>query len=145
MTPTQTFDPRSAWDHARRIEIYRYAKEKGITEIVEAMPKDLMVLRLKALGLPPPPVPQRPIGALIDSRSGDTSPESHHYTGQPQKPVTETVVMDAAAVMERDWQQTQKTPTTMTITEMRQELKRRGIKMKRTDNMAALRAKLDGE
>ena len=147
MTPGITFDPRDPWARARRIEIFRYAQEKGVTEVVEQMPKDVMVKRLKAKGIPPPPVPPRSIGAHINPRSGDTSPTSHRYTGQTQ-PKAETVVeVDADEVLERDWQQQSSAPKTdrpMTITEARQECKRRGIKMKRTDNLVTLKAKLDG-
>lgn len=145
MTPGITFDPRDPWAKARRIEVFRWAQEKGITEIVEQMPKDVMVNRLKARNIPPPPVPSRMIGAHIDPRSGDTSPTSHRHGGQPQKLAATTVEVDAADVLERDWQQQSAVAAPMNITDMRKECKRRGIKMVRTDNMATLKAKLDGK
>lgn len=148
MTPTQTFDPRDPWAKARRIEVYRYAREKGIVEINEQMPKDLMVERLKALGVPPPSVPPREIGAHINARSGDTSPDSHHYNGSTKAAAPEVVEMNAIEVLARDWKQQQAAPpdvASMTITQARQECKRRGIKIARTDNMIALKAKLDGQ
>lgn len=149
MTPGITFDPRDPWARARRIEIFRYAQEKGVTEVIEAMPKDVMVKRLKARGIPPPAVPPRPIGANINPRSGDTSPNSHHYTAQPQKAAEPVSEVDASEVLERDWQQQQANPpladvAAMNITQARQECKRRGIKLKRTDNLVTLRAKLNG-
>lgn len=129
------------------MEVFRYAQEKGVTEIVETMPKDLMVARLKARGIPAPSVPPRAIGAHMSPRSGDTTPDSHHYTAKPQP--TETSELDAASVLEREWQQQQTAPVfdagTASITEVRKELKRRGIKMARTDNMTTLKAKLDGK
>lgn len=150
MTPSQTFDPRDQWARARRIEVFRYASELGHTKdnyIEEQMPKDLMVKRLKALGVPPPSVPPRPIGANINSRSGDTSPNSHHYTAGKSQPV-EIAEVDASDVLERDWKTQPKVEARsvadMSITELRKECKARGIKMARTDNMTTLRAKLNG-
>lgn len=149
MTPTQTFDPRDPWARARRLEVFRHAQENGVTEILETMPKDLMVKLLRAKDIPPPSVPPRPIGAHISARSGDTSPDSHHYAGPATVAPTETVVVDADAVLERDWKREQdavkpSAVSAMTITELRQECKRRGIKIARTDNMVTLKAKLDG-
>lgn len=146
MTPTQTFDPRDAWDHARRLEVYRYAKELGHADITEDLPKDLMVARLKSRGVKPPTTPLRQIGAHVSARSGDTAPNSHHFDGTQQAPQPETVVMDALAVLERDHQQQKRAPVDgMNITELRQECKQRGIKMVRTDNMVSLKAKLNGQ
>lgn len=147
--PGQTFDPRNPWDRARRIEIVRYAKEQGIAEIDEQMPKDLMVRRLTALGVPPPSVPPRMIG-IPDARTGDTSPDSHRFTAQQSQP-TELAVLDAADVLERDWQAQRVKPAEVNakpvneITELRKECKRRGIKLARTDNKITLKAKLSGQ
>lgn len=141
-------DPRDTWDRARRMEIFRYAQEKGVSAIKDGPsglpPKDVMVAQLKALGLPPPLVNPRLVGAYADSRSGDTSPNSHHYTGQQTQQPAETVELDALAVLERDWKQQQSAPVAVTITELRKECKRRGIKMARTDNLTTLKAKLNG-
>lgn len=154
MTPSQTFDPRDQWAKARRIEVFRYATELGHTKddyIQEQMPKDMMVKRLKARNVPPPSVPPRPIGAHISARSGDTSPDSHHYNAA--KPATsESVSVDAADILERDWKPdlpTADAPTTdlakMSIGELRQACKTRGIKLARTDNMVSMREKLNGQ
>ena len=149
MTPSQTFDGRDAWSRARRLEIFRYAQELGVEKIKDGPngipPKDLMVKVLQSLGHPPPSVPPRSIGAYVDSRSGDTGPTSHKFTGQQTQPPAETVELDALTVLERDWQQHAEPKQELTITDARKECKRLGIKMARTDKLADLKAKLDGK
>jgi hypothetical protein len=138
-------DPRDPWMRARRIELVRYAHEKGMaSEISEQMPKDLIVKRMKAKGLPPPSVPPRPLGG--PPRSGDTSPDSHHYTGPQVEVKQDTVTVDAADLAEREWAARQDKPfDQMDIRELRSACKAKGIALKRTDRMPDMKAKLRGE
>lgn len=124
------------------MEIVRYAAELGIKEIVEQMPKDLMVKRMKALGVPPPKVPPRPIGS--PARSGDTTPTSHRYEAKEEEK-TETIELSADELLEREWKTREIPIEKMSIGDARKACKARGIKISRTDKLADLKAKLDGQ
>lgn len=132
----QILDPRDPFARLRRSELVRLAAEKGIPDISEQMPKELIVKRLKAQGFIPPAVAQRPLDAPTPKIGVDA-------------PVIETdsdtVVIDAAELAEREWlaqQKAQKHIDEMNINELRDACKQRGIKMKRTDKMQDLRDKL---
>lgn len=137
MIPTETLDPRGPWSTARRMEVFRYAKEKGVSEIKEQMPKDVMVRILQAKGIAPPNVRPRLIGKNFDPRSWDTDINSHHYNGneQPSKPA-ETVTIDADELLEREW----KSQEVKGYNEMRAELKAAGVKLSRRWNKDDVRA-----
>lgn len=141
---SKTEDPRGPWAVARRMELVRYAHELGHIDIVEQMPKELIVKRLQALGVPPPSVPPRPIG-IGNPRSGDTDINSHKYNGAKIKTETERVEISAEDLMEREWSNTiiaQDNFDKMSINELRNECKARGIKLARTDRVEHLKAKL---
>lgn len=142
MQPTVTLDPRDPWALPRRMEIFRYAKELGIAEIVEAMPKELMVKRLKARGIQPPKVPPRPIGKNLDYRSGDTSPDSHHYNGSPvvADQTAKTVEIDADDLLEAEWRASQQPKKELGFMEMRSELKKAGVKLNRRWRLPEVKA-----
>ena len=128
---SDAFDPRDAWQHARRIELVRYASEIGHPEIVEQMPKNMIVEKLKALGVPPPSVPLRPLmapGGNYDPRSGDTTPVSHRTGKAPIKNIPDEI--DADELLAQEWSQ-KKPVEQMGWHEMRAELKARGIKIDR--------------
>ena len=112
MTPDKIEDPRDKWQHARRIELVRYALENGHPDITEDYPKNLIIKKLKALGLPPPNVPPRPIGS--GPRSGDTDLNSHHYNGSPapHQQKTETVEIDADELMALEFEARKRRPKT---------------------------------
>ena len=145
MEPSSFEDPRDKWQHARRIELVRYANENGHPEITEDYPKNLIIQKLKSYGLPPPSVPPRYIGS--GPRSGDTDLNSHHYNGSPApQQKTETVEIDADELMALEFE-ARKRPNVdqMTWNEMRKELKARGIKLDRKWSMADVKARLNGE
>ena len=136
---SDAFDPRDAWGHARRIELVRHANAMGHTDIIEQMPKELIVKRLKALGVPPPTVPLRPLmapGGNYNPRSGDTSPTSHKAGAVPVKSAPDEI--DADELLEQEWQQ-KKPVADMNWHEMRAELKARGIKIDRKWRMDDVR------
>ena len=137
-------DPRDNLMKARRIELYRFAREKGVTEIVENMPGELMRDILRSKGITNIAVPSRQLGT---PEQMVTTPTSHRDGTTEIKQPDKIVEVSAIADLKRQWQQNQepKQPSEMTITELRKECKRRGIKMARTDNMVTLKAKLNGE
>jgi hypothetical protein len=123
-------DPRDKWRQARRIELVRYAEENGHPEIDHRYPANLIILKLKALGLPPPSVPDRRIGS--SPRAGDTTPNSHHAVNGPPKPKAETITIDADELLEREFEETLKPAIkNMTYREMRAELKASGMVLNR--------------
>lgn len=130
MSDIGNYDPRSAWDHARRIELVRHAHECGYKDITEHMPKDLIVKRLKALGAPPPNTPLRPlqpIGGTINPRAGDTRSDSHK-NGVPQSATSNEVEIDADELLEQEYAQQKRD---LGFNEMRAELKAAGVKLDR--------------
>lgn len=134
-------DPRDGWGHARRLDVVRHAHRLGHVDIVETMPKTVMVKLLKARNVPPPPVPMR---TLDNPRAGDTTPNYDlPRNGARVQPVVNEVDAEDDALAQ--WKAQQQAPALkpvaqMNITEVRQHLKRLGIKFSRRDNMAALRA-----
>ena len=141
-------DPRDPWQRARRMEVVRYAHELGHSDIVEQMPKDLMVRILRSRGVPAPSVPPRPIGN-VNPRSGDTSLTSHHYSGPVSEPAQETVTVSAEEILARDWAAHKEAqaaqPVEPSFIQLRQACKAKGIKYLRTDKAAQLKARLRGE
>ena len=144
MIPTDTFDPRDPWAKTRRMELVRYAAELGIKDIVEQMPKDLMIKRLKAHGVQPPRVPPRPIGKNFEARSG-TDLNSHHFNGSEQaSKTTEVLEIDADELTERQWAAQQKPDIVkMGFNDMRAELKAGGVKLDRKWRLDDVRAQLE--
>src|ERR1051326_2062433 len=132
----ETLDPRDPWARTRRIEIFRVCQENGITQFQDGPlglpPKDLMIRELKKRGIKPPSVPPRGIGKYLNERSGDTTPDSHHYSGQQVKP-TGAVTVEADEILERDWQQAQQQTQreAKSYNDMRAELKAAGVKLDR--------------
>jgi hypothetical protein len=137
-------DPRGPWARARRIELIRYAAELGIQEISEEMPKEVIVKILQSRGIQPPSVPPRFVGALADSRSGDTSPTSHHYNGSQVPKIAERAVeINADDLALQEWKKSREKPKELTFNEMRAELKASGVKLDRRWRMAEVRAQLE--
>lgn len=153
-------DPRDSLAKARRWELEQYAKANGVTEIQPGMPAIVMRNILRSRGLTRIPVPARPLG-----QQNQPKPRLMYKNGilqQPQPPLPrpepqskgveanadddlarqfglERITSEEKAKLFPD-----KLVADMKITELRQECKRRGIKMARTDNMPALREKLNG-
>lgn len=135
-----TTDPREPLARARRLELFRFAREKGVAEIEETMPADLMRQILRTKGLTSIAVPDRPLGGVEQTI---TTPTSHNAGPSAPRQPDVLVEVDATADLARQWA-AEKAVANMTITEMRKECKRRGIKLARTDNMVTLKAKLNG-
>jgi hypothetical protein len=125
-------DPRDALQRARRSEMYEFAKINGFSEITEDLPADdiphqnIVGMRtlLRRRGIYKIPVPERVLG--------DYSRQAYHTRFTPpasEKPIPPLIDKPVAK---------------MSMTEMRHECKRRGIKMVRTDNMLTLKDKLGG-
>ena len=76
------------------------------------------------------------------------TPTSHKFREGPQPSAQQNVIeVDALADIIRQQVQAQmvRTVEQMNITELRKACKAKGIKISRTDNMVALKAKLNGE
>lgn len=141
--PDKTLDPRSPWDYVRRMELVRYAAEKGVTEIVEAMPKTVMVQILRQKGFGPPNVRTRSIGKNMNPRAWDTDVNTHQVPPQPKQDAkAETVEVDADELMAREW--LKPNFDNMTFNDLRAELKKRGIKWEKRWKAADIRAVLNG-
>ncbi len=142
-SPSEIIDPRGSLEKARRLELYRFAVENKVSEIKETMPADLMRGILRSKGLTNIAVPNRELGTMQPTY---TTPNSHRSgQAQPRRPDVIATV-DAEADLAKQWaaqEAATKAVSSMTITELRQECKRRGIKMARTDKMTDLRAKLN--
>ena len=141
-------DPRSNLDRARRMELFRFAQEKGLKDIQETMPADLMRQILRNKGITSIAIPQRQLGAM---QQEFTTPTSHKTGAQPPRQQPDQVVeVDAVEDLARQWTAQQqpaaaKPVEAMTITEARRECKRRNIKFARTDKLVALKAMLNGQ
>src|SRR5690242_8353384 len=150
MSDIGNYDPRSAWDHARRMELVRHAHDLGHKDITEQMPKDLIVRRLKALGAPPPNTPLRPlqpIGGTVNPRAGDTTPTSHR-NGNSRSAGSGEIEIDAGELLEQEFAAQQAAPRQLGFNEMRAELKAAGVKLDRRWNKEAVKAeweKLSGQ
>src|SRR5512139_935536 len=144
--PDKTLDPRNPWDSVRRMELVRYAAEKGVKEIIEAMPKTVMVQILKQKGYPPPNVRARNIGKNMNPRAWDTDANTHQAAPQPKQDVkAETVEIDADELLMREWQAKKPNYDNMNFNDLRAELKRRGIKWEKRWKAADIRAVLNGK
>jgi hypothetical protein len=95
------------------------------------MPADLAATILRGRGFVNPPVELPPLGTMAGAAPIATS----HST-----PVVET---DAVADLARQFAAEQAKPKDMTFGELRSELKRRGVKFKRTDRLDDLKAKAE--
>lgn len=132
-------DPRGSLEKASRYELAQLAKKLGFTDITYDTPQPLQVKMLRARGVMEIDIPERILG--------DIRPLV--YNTDPVQPApeqkTEAKSMTAEELLEQEFRQrAPKTVSQMTMTEMRSECKRRGIKMARTDNMNTLREKLGG-
>lgn len=131
-------DSRDDLQAARRIQIFDYAKRNGITEIEEWMPGDAMQAILRRKGINSIGVPRKPLG---------TSPDAP-APGQKVDVVdaTDDLLRQAKAQRERDLAEQKRAEKPRNeINALRLECKRLGIKTARTDRIADLKAKLNGE
>lgn len=130
-------DPRGNLEKASRYELAQLAKRLGFSDITYDTPQPLQVKMLRSRGVTDIDIPERILG--------DIRPIVYNTDAvQPvQAKKTEAKSMTADELLEQEYQKP-KTPAEMSMTELRSECKRRGIKMARTDNLKTLREKLGG-
>lgn len=123
-------DPRDNLHKASRYELCVIAKHHGIADIgygKDGQTLEDMIKILRDNGVRDIKIPERPLGVYkpVILNADDLIPPSAAHKH-------ETVAKDDVS----------KSSSEMSITELRMECKKRGIKMARTDNMESLRAKL---
>lgn len=141
-------DPRDLLDMATRAELYRFAEHSGVDEIVNfpgpgLMPKMLMLRILRSRGLTRINIPPRPLGG---ARPETQAQEAKNVpTTDATTDLLRQLQSNANVAPPEEPDTTEAKPSLAGIAAMRAECKRRGIKIARTDKMADLKAKLDGE
>ena len=134
-------DPRTPLQKARLSELQRFAKEEGVNYHPEMGAEEIRGLLIAAgkTHISPPP-------RLLGQYQPNPTPTSHRYNQhQPAPPPKAETVSWAADLARQRAMAVKDEPASMSITELRKACKAKGIKMARTDNMAALKAKLDGQ
>jgi hypothetical protein len=134
-------DPRSNLEKASRYELAQLAKKMGFTDITYDTPQPIQVKMLRARGVTNIEIPDRILG---DSRplvynTDQVAPAAPKET--EAKSMTADELLEAQYRNELSAKEI-KEPDEMSMTELRSECKRRGIKMARTDNLKTLREKL---
>lgn len=142
-------DPRDALSKARKIQISRYAAANGIADIKPEMPAELMRQILRGKGITNIGAQVQPLGgAQVETGNAEqsagvevnaTADLAKQWAAQ-QGPVAEEV----AAEVETP-EKPQKPKVYNEMNDLRAQCKARGIKCARTDKVADLRKKLDGE
>jgi hypothetical protein len=134
-------DPRGPLQKARLSELQRFAKEEGVQYHPEMGAEEIRQI-LIAAGKTNISVPPRLLGQFQQN----PTPTSHRFnqTPVPQKPV-ETVSWAADLARQRAQEIKDAAPSEMTITQVRQACKAKGIKISRTDKLVDLKAKLNGQ
>ncbi len=131
-------DPRSSLEKASRYELAQLAKKLGYADITYDTPQPLQVKMLQARGVTNIDIPERVLG--------DIRPLVYNTDAvQPAPAVkTENSSITAEQLLEQEFlQQKPKAVSELSMTELRSECKRRGIRMARTDNLKTLREKLE--
>ena len=136
---TNITDPRDNLEKARLLELIKFAERNGVEIPRQYLDKAIIVRgMLRAKGLVNIDIPRRVLGVTQPGKS------FNGVEGQKVESIDATAdlmrqVETPAPIVE---------PRKTGFSEMaglRKELKQRGIKIKRTDKMADLKAKLDGE
>jgi len=125
ITLKEIYDPRTPWAKARRWEVHKWGIKHGIT-LDEAMPKDLMVRKLQAAGVPPPT-------ANFEILGGAQAPSN-----------APTVEVDATDLLQRQWE-AKSSIDKMNFNQLRAELRARGITWNRRWKADDIRAVLNGK
>jgi hypothetical protein len=164
MLLSRTDDPRDALERATRRELELFAQARGVTEVDPRMGAILMRQILRAKGVTDILSVFPHLGRRVVGQAGGVNASNPFRNGQNGK----VVQVDATEDLMRQWREQlareglqpapapQPMPAAPTpaeksrqaknkIAALREECKRRGIKMSRTDKLADLRAKLDGE
>lgn len=129
-------DPRDNLEKAGKYELWQFAVANGLNDVTYDTPSILVRKKLRALGLVNINIPDRPLGSPIPTVYG-ADPQK---AVAPVKQSTEVNEISAEDLLEMEAQV--KPVAQMSMTELRSECKRRGIKMVRTDNLRTLREKL---
>lgn len=129
---TNIDDPRDELSRIRRKPLENYFKATFPERWRAGMAADVMRIILRAEGIFS--VPNAPLHRLGASTPTVTPPTQSEVDAAE----------DATERLYKEWEQSMSYDK-MGIRDLRKECKSRGIKMKRTDNMETLRAKLRGE
>lgn len=138
MRPSAMEDPRDRLQKADRWELVEYAKANGVVlPYGENTPHLISEQILRGRGLTNPPIRDVPLG-------------SAPVLGFDHQPASQTV--DAASDFARQFAQQAADPpyqpvktAKLSINELRNECKKRGIKLSRRDRIEDMKAKLDGK
>lgn len=144
-------DPRDHLERANRDELWNFAVENEITEILNDCdpfgsqpPADRMRNALRKRGIFKIPYRERVLG---DYSGKDYSPNAITQSAPTSQPSIPEV--NAQALLDQEWERAkqvkkvvEKPVTDMSMTELRHACKQRSIKMQRTDNKETLKAKL---
>lgn len=133
-------DPRTdPLERARLGELQNFAKESGV-EFDASYGAPVIRELLRRAGKTNIKPPDRQLGSIHQPA---VTPTSHKAGSAPAPKREEIPTVNALDNLLA--QQMVKSSDQMTITELRQACKAKGIKLARTDNMVTLKAKLDGQ
>lgn len=161
-------DPRDNLEKARLLELVRFAESHNVAEVKPTMPAQLIRLVLRNKGLFDIHIPSRPLGQAADVRESSATPENlvevlaednlwkqwnrsqaAEKDAKPEKKWMKEVELPLGAQNleildgEEALEKFQGDIDLMKMTELRKACKAKGIKMKRTDKMVDLKAKLN--
>ena len=140
-------DPRDPLQKARRSELVAFAKRKGIEDIDENMPAELMRKILRGKGINQlDHAPTQVLGSTQDRRGREV----------PEPTQENTREVSAEADLERQWREHQERvkqeqaermaargPRDMTIQELRKQVKAHGLKNDRNESRADIIKRLE--
>lgn len=140
-------DPRDALNKATRYELFKFARDNGVTEIEEGMPALYMRQVLRSRGLTRINIPDRVLGT-------PGGVPGAREIANPSSPA-DTTTVDAVSDLQRQWMaqkirdeteaaapKPQTNTEHTTIGSLRQAAKAAGIKLVRTDTAEVIRQKL---
>ena len=139
---TNITDPRDNLEKARLLELIKFAERSGVEIPRQYLDKAIIVRgMLRAKGLVNIDIPRRVLGVTRPGKSFN-GVEGH----SDQKVETIDAATDLMRQVEAPAPIVEPRKTGFSeMAGLRKELKQRGIKIKRTDKMADLKAKLNGE
>lgn len=143
-------DERKPIDKARRPQLIAFAHENGQMDINESMDAEMIRMLLKERGLTRIQVQRRPLGSTQQEYMGKyPEHERRRSGGAPEIEKGRTVTAEELTRERYRAQQArekaQKDIMLMSINQLRDACKQRGIKLERTDNVQSLREKLGVE
>jgi len=139
-------DPRSNLQKATRGELNRFAKERSIPDWDTEAPADIMREQLMRMGITNINLPPRILGSRNYWNRRNGPPLT---VVPPQGQSVPAVDAKTDLVRQYEKQKTAQAPQPAKryneITAVRQELKRRGVKFSRRDNLKTLKGMLNGQ